>query len=702
MDSSSSSLLIYLLITLSALFNTNLNAQVSKKGVPSSYRFNYNQDNITNIKIKDFTSAEVQSLRSQKSKDCSECKNSTFGKGIKVNIDITKNQYSFIDSNNNKIWLFEIKSDSAFGYQLFFSKFQVPKEGKLYIYSKDRSFILGYFDSDNRKFSSKNNIEFGIQAIPSNKIVIEYSVPKNIDPGTLIVSDVVYIFDPIFKSGPFGQSGNCNINVKCPLGNGWEKEANSIGLITYYNNQSLLSSLCTGALINNTEEDGRPLFLTARHCIEDPTLDLNPNLWHIIFNHRTQLCSSDGSELYTWSGNSINGATILTSDLQGSPKNDALLLELHASKITLVDYELCLSGWSKNESQPNNKYTIHHPSGDVQKISMGNSTLNGNYYDVQWQNGTTEGGSSGAPLFNNNHKIIGQLRGGPASCNNNGIDRFGTMFKSWEYHSFGFYLDPYLKNLNEVATYCPYKDANVTHNQSFSVGSNCAVKGGIGFKINNIGYETPKPCVSLPIVLSPNQDYCYPEWTYIPITETFNCNDKPKEFENTECWQLLVQFWKCRCIYFRYFIEIANVDNNGNFIGSPVSKWVYLPITGLGYSDSPDYSNGANPTIYIKRVTLENTFFEELGIKLLSGNNYRIKLVFHDSKWVEDVRIFKFLEEDVIITDASNSVSAVNTLTIQNCVLDNNHSFTAGKKILLHETSKLKSGKYYIKETTCH
>lgn len=80
---------------------------------------------------------------------------------------------------------------------------------------------------------------------------------------------------------------------------------------------------------------------------------------------------------------------------------------------------------------------IHHPSGDPQKISISydgvsTSTFNSNMWGVDWDVSITEGGSSGAPLFNQNYSLVGQLRGGASSCNNRaGNDRFGKLSSSW-------------------------------------------------------------------------------------------------------------------------------------------------------------------------------------------------------------------------------------------------------------------------------
>ena len=48
-----------------------------------------------------------------------------------------------------------------------------------------------------------------------------------------------------------------------------------------------------------------------------------------------------------------------------------------------------------------------------------------------WDDGTTEPGSSGSPLFNQDHQVIGQLHGGGAACGNNKSDWYGKFSTSW-------------------------------------------------------------------------------------------------------------------------------------------------------------------------------------------------------------------------------------------------------------------------------
>jgi hypothetical protein len=91
---------------------------------------------------------------------------------------------------------------------------------------------------------------------------------------------------------------------------------------------------------------------------------------------------------------------------------------------------------------------IHHPAGDVKKISFfhGNLTMScyygmcrkPNHWKVEpWTLGTTEPGSSGSALFSDRHQVIGQLHGGSASCMNpKGRDLYGALSVSWNAEPF--------------------------------------------------------------------------------------------------------------------------------------------------------------------------------------------------------------------------------------------------------------------------
>jgi hypothetical protein len=323
--------------------------------------------------------------------------------------------------NNQAVWKLSIEIEDAVSLNLNFDKFHLSKNAKLYVYNSNYSDVLGALTAKNNKSDSA----FSIRPIKGKKITLELICPLSEKEDNIInTSQIVYgyrsIFDKANKS--FGSSGNCNININCPEGDLWQDVKRSIVLILRSNN----SRWCSGALINNVEQDSIPYVLTATHCGLD-----NNSIF--VFNYESPQCSPsvDGSL-----SKSISGATLRAND-GGS---DFTLFEL--SSPPPPSYEVYYSGWSALSDKPVKSTGIHHPAGDVMKIShdydsaqtstYNNSPTNFHWNIGEWELGTTEVGSSGSPLFDQNHRIVGQLHGGDANCANAINDFYGKFDLSWD------------------------------------------------------------------------------------------------------------------------------------------------------------------------------------------------------------------------------------------------------------------------------
>jgi hypothetical protein len=105
-------------------------------------------------------------------------------------------------------------------------------------------------------------------------------------------------------------------------------------------------------------------------------------------------------------------------------------------------YSPYFSGWDHSGNTPTSGVGIHHPSGDIKKISFENQAListtfgacppNSHWGVTTWDSGVTEGGSSGSPLYDQNHRIIGQLHGGASACGAANLsDEYGKFSVSW-------------------------------------------------------------------------------------------------------------------------------------------------------------------------------------------------------------------------------------------------------------------------------
>lgn len=371
-----------------------------------------------------------------------------FGKNINVSINL-KNQATIDNLPNGKLYKLSIKSEGAKSLNLRFSNFHIPKNASLYIYNEDKNDILGGFTSAN----NKDNKIFATSILKGDKIILEYYEENNSEfKGTLIIDRVTHAFrNPFNFTKSFGSSGECNINVACDDGT-WQNEIKSVCMLLTGG-----SAFCSGALVNNTLEDGTPYILTANHCYKDP---------------------SDMVFMFNWESTTCNNPTISPShnDLSGAE----LIARNSASDFCLLkidnappfSYNVYYSGWDKTDNASASSVGIHHPHGDIKKISydndasisdqyMGNQGIDNSHWQVTWDAGTTEGGSSGSPLFNENHQIIGQLHGGDAACSNlEGSDWYGKFSYSWDYEDIPEarlkdWLNPTNSSINTLSGFDP-------------------------------------------------------------------------------------------------------------------------------------------------------------------------------------------------------------------------------------------------------
>ena len=299
------------------------------------------------------------------------------------------------------IWRVAIHCPGATGLGLTLGSFDVPEGAALFIWNQDRTQFLGSFTEANEK-------DWGflpIGLLDDDQIVVEYQEPLAVHgQGDVSISQIVHGYRSLLlhpqspaaneaNMGPFGNSGACNINVNCPEGAEWQTPKKSVALIT---NGGF--AVCSGALVNNTSEDGTPYFLTANHCLG------NPNSWVYYFNHESSTCGGNTGP----TDQSISGGTLLVN----SGASDVALIELSSAPPASFDVEY--AGWDASGSAPTSTVGIHHPSGDVKKICFDEdpaytSTAGGAqvWWIDAWESGVTEPGSSGSPLFDQNQRIIG-------------------------------------------------------------------------------------------------------------------------------------------------------------------------------------------------------------------------------------------------------------------------------------------------------
>jgi hypothetical protein len=189
-----------------------------------------------------------------------------------------------------------------------------------------------------------------------------------------------------------------------------------------------MQKFCSGVMINNAANNGRQLLLTANHCV---FTDLSNAIAG--FNYERLGCKSGAiSQPLTAQGMKL---------LSRWDKSDFALFEVQ-EKIPAY-YNVYLSGWDARVFAAKNVAGIHHPGGDVKKISLYSGQLGRASWSEDpssfhwvvngWSRGVTEPGSSGSPLFNSAGLAIGQLHGGASACDNaSGVDLYGGLAFSFD------------------------------------------------------------------------------------------------------------------------------------------------------------------------------------------------------------------------------------------------------------------------------
>jgi lysyl endopeptidase len=325
---------------------------------------------------------------------------------------------------------YTIKATGALSASMNFDKFFLPQGTEMFVYNNNGEMITGPItDAENNEA-----MKWGSWVYKGEFLNIEIKTPLGLkDKLILHANNVAYGYKEIYKVASFGQSGPCNINVLCPLGNGWEGESNSVALILRSDGRDL----CSGSMVMNTCNTNKPYFLTANHCFEE---DGNVGGWRFTFQAWSPTCTpSENSDGVTFNGSALRARNAQT---------DFCLVELNNPPP--ANSNIHYAGWNRSATAATQATGIHHPSGDVMKISRADNAVTvgsfsgttNQHWRANWSpqnNGAgqvvtpvTEGGSSGSPLFDQNHRIVGQLNGGPSFCSGSQLwDFYGRFDLSW-------------------------------------------------------------------------------------------------------------------------------------------------------------------------------------------------------------------------------------------------------------------------------
>lgn len=337
------------------------------------------------------------------------------------------------------IWYLPVRSKGAESLNVIFSNFRLEEGESLFIYDRNQTTVRGPFTWRN---NSENNI-LAVMPVPGDEMIIELHLNErsSSDP---VAAKLSHDFIGVLQGGVtkdyyFGGSGPCNIDINCSEGDDWQVVKRSVVRILVAGNE-----LGSGVMVNNSNQENIPYLLTAEHLV-DSQEEAEASLF--VFGYESPWCDGPDGVVDM----SLSGANLIATNASV----DMTLLQL--SSFPPVTYKPYLAGWDATGTIHTGSVTIHHPSADVKKITIDNHQpviatfeelkTNASWQILQWESGTTEGGSSGAPLFNGDKRVVGCLTGGEAVCGRSVNDYFYRFDVAWDVTDYMFmslkaWLDP--------------------------------------------------------------------------------------------------------------------------------------------------------------------------------------------------------------------------------------------------------------------
>ncbi|WP_367847047.1 serine protease [Rhodoferax sp. WC2427] len=279
---------------------------------------------------------------------------------------------------------------------------------------------------------------------------LEIELPAQVSTAgvEIAIPSVSHLFSSpltVAKAGNVAKAavGSCEVDTACDPS--YATESNSVARMSFV--KSGIAFVCTGTLVNDASGSGTPYFLGANHCISTQSEASTLETWWF---YRATSCA--GPTLDAKATTRIGGATLLYA----SASTDTSFMRLADSPPTGAVF----AGWSvATPTLGAAAASLHFPQGSWQSISTGaiksflsctslsansldfscsaTSQAAGNFVNAQFTSGSTETGSSGAPLFasiGSGHYLVGQLYGGSSSCSNpsgsNAYGRFDVAYNA--------------------------------------------------------------------------------------------------------------------------------------------------------------------------------------------------------------------------------------------------------------------------------
>ncbi len=344
-------------------------------------------------------------------------------------------------TDGSRVWRTSIRTQGAASIGVRFASFNLPEGASVSFAGVDG--IARTFDG----VGPNQGEACWTPAVIGDRIDIEYRQPATTTGAPECpIDQIAHHYRPIADPAAFEELGlggspfgprdsqllSCQVDVLCRTPD--LNARDSVGAMLFQSGGGFY--VCSGALLNDVDANTfAAWFLTANHCISTQAVASTLTVYWFY-----QSASCNGTVPSKSSVPVTSGATLLAN----SSNTDFSFMRLNDD----VNAGQGLAGWN-SAAFAGNVTGIHHPGGSFKRWSFGFTTTAQpicgglpltNYVYCDWNDGVTEGGSSGSPLFDASWRIIGQLYGScyyntPACDNpqdyNNVYGRFNVSYPAF-------------------------------------------------------------------------------------------------------------------------------------------------------------------------------------------------------------------------------------------------------------------------------
>lgn len=318
---------------------------------------------------------------------------------------------------------FRVASSGAKGLRLGIAFDPEARGVQLRFRGSDESTVAGVLEA-----RGSRSLAWGPVAVGAH-VDVEAFAPPGLDwsAAGFSVVEVSHLFQhPLARNKALGDSAPCERDVACySLGTAASNNQRATVLIAVTDGGSTYS--CTGTLLNTRSNAGTPYLLTTADCVPSAAAAATINTW---WGYQASTCGSGAPGNFV---RQANGATLL----ERNTTTGFSFVRL-ADAVPSIGWR---SGWDPAEAAVGTPIVaIHHPEGDLKKMSVGSITRSGATPYVRFTTGVTENGSVGSGIFHGDQYLTGILIGGSSSCANPSAEDFYAGF-SEIYPALRRYLD---------------------------------------------------------------------------------------------------------------------------------------------------------------------------------------------------------------------------------------------------------------------